>query len=271
MEPSIEEIGGGPQPGPEVSPLLDRSDPRPASDELRASLAAVEAAREAARRRLRRDTRRVRLLTLAVLGMTSAAAFGLVNRARASRRAVEAARAAAVEAAAVPVTPPATAPAAAPAAEAIAAAAPEPALAPPAAAPEAGPPDDRAAPIDPDSARAECREAYAAHRWRTAIDACGRAFEALPTEAALAMKVAQAQHARGRYAAAGEWAHRALAAGGADPEAFVIVAHAERRARHPAEARSAYRQYLALAPRGWHASEARAAVRSSRASTTTAE
>jgi hypothetical protein len=247
-----------------VSPLLDRSEPRPASDEFRASLAAVEAAREAARLRLRRDTRRVRLLTLAVLGMTGAAAFGLVNRARASRRAAEAARAVAVEAAAAPVTPPEPTPTMESAA---AAATPAPAIAPPVAARDVGPPDEQSAPVDADSTRADCREAYAAHRWRTAIEACGRAFEALPTEAALAMKVAQAQHARGHYAAAGEWAHRAIAVGGADPEAFVIVAHAERRARHPAAARSAYRQYLALAPRGWHASEARASVRASRPTT----
>jgi hypothetical protein len=75
------------------------------------------------------------------------------------------------------------------------------------------------------------------------------------------MKVAQAFHARGRYGDAGTWARRALALDGVDPEALVILAHAERRAGHPAAAKSAYRRYLVLAPRGWHAAEARAAVR----------
>jgi hypothetical protein len=44
-------------------------------------------------------------------------------------------------------------------------------------------------------------------------------------------------------------------------EGFVIVAHAESHAGHPEAAVEAYRHYLGLAPRGWHASEARAAVR----------
>jgi hypothetical protein len=80
------------------------------------------------------------------------------------------------------------------------------------------------------------------------------------------MKVAQAQHARAHYADAGEWARRALALEDADPEAYVILAHAERRAGHPVAVRNAYHQYLLLAPRGWHASEARAALRGGRAS-----
>jgi len=33
------------------------------------------------------------------------------------------------------------------------------------------------------------------------------------------------------------------------PEAFIILAHAEARARHGAEAARAYRRYLELAPR----------------------
>ena len=82
-----------------------------------------------------------------------------------------------------------------------------------------------------------------------------------PRDPALAMKVAQAYHARGRYADAGVWARRALALDGVDPEALVILAHAERRAGRPAAAKDAYRRYLTLAPRGWHVAEARAAVR----------
>jgi tetratricopeptide (TPR) repeat protein len=142
------------------------------------------------------------------------------------------------------------APAAAPAASA------EPAPAPSAAA-EAAPAPDLAETL------ASCNLAYEAHRWPAATEACARTADLRPRDAALAMKVAQAFHARGRYADAGVWARRALELNDVDPEALVIVAHAERRAGHPAAAKSAYRRYLVLAPRGWHAAEARAAVRPS--------
>ncbi len=116
-----------------------------------------------------------------------------------------------------------------------------------------------------DAALAACREAYDRHRWRSAVEACASAFEVAPRDAGVAMKVAQAQHARAHYADAGDWARRALALEDADPDAYVILAHAERRAGHPAAVRNAYHQYLLLAPRGWHAAEARAALRGARA------
>ena len=149
---------------------------------------------------------------------------------------------------------------------AVGAAVAEPAMAPAAAAPAPG----ELGWVEPQSSEAReralaaCNTAYDRHRWRSAAEACGTAFEAQSRDASLAMKVAQAQHARSHYAEAGVWARRALALDGVgadvDPEAFVIVAHAERRAQNPVAARTAYRRYLALAPRGWHASEARAAL-----------
>ena len=107
----------------------------------------------------------------------------------------------------------------------------------------------------------ECTDAVAHRLLRTAAEACAEAFAAQPSDAGLAMKVAKVQHARGQYRDAGEWAGRAIALHTTDADAFVILAHAEARARHPAAARAAYRKYLALAPRGWHASEARRALR----------
>jgi predicted TPR repeat methyltransferase len=77
----------------------------------------------------------------------------------------------------------------------------------------------------------------------------------------LALRIAQAHHARARLSAANEWATRALALDPSLAEAFVIVAHAETHVGHSDAAVGAYRHYLALAPRGWHAAEARAAVR----------
>jgi predicted TPR repeat methyltransferase len=93
------------------------------------------------------------------------------------------------------------------------------------------------------------------------IEACTQAFAARPTDAALALRIAHAHHARARLPAASEWATRALVLDPSLAEAFVIVAHAEAHVGHSDAAVEAYRHYLALAPRGWHAAEARAAVR----------
>src|SRR5262249_34740424 len=106
-----------------------------------------------------------------------------------------------------------------------------------------------------------CNDAVAQRLLRTAASACADAFAAQPSDPKLALTLAQVQHARGQYQDAGEWASRAIALHTTDPDAFVILAHAEKRARHPVAARAAYRQYLAMAPRGWHASEARHALR----------
>jgi Flp pilus assembly protein TadD len=122
---------------------------------------------------------------------------------------------------------------------------------------------EAAEPADLGETLTTCNQAYESRRWPAATEACGRAADLRPRDPALAMKVAQAFHARGRYADAGTWARRALELNDVDPEALVIVAHAERRAGHPAAAKNAYRKYLLLAPRGWHAAEARAAVRPS--------
>ena len=256
---------------PEVDSLLARAGTRPPSNEVRASLAAIQAARAAAELRLQRDSRRIRILTMAFLAVVAAGSFALAGHLRARRRAAAEARAAAAHAAAISDRP------AVPAA-ALALTIDSSAGAPSAGAPAS--PSDTAAPsiqddlaaVTPaesgarDAALATCREAYDRHRWRSAADACASAFELAPRDAGVAMKVAQAQHARAHYADAGAWARRALALEDADPEAYVILAHAERRAGHPVATRNAYHQYLLLAPRGWHASEARAALRGARAS-----
>jgi hypothetical protein len=248
---------------PEVDSLLARAGTRPPSNEVRASLAAIQAARAAAELRLQRDSLRVRVLTMTFLAVVAAGTFALAGHLRARRRATAAARAAAAQVSAAPrevPSPPG-------AASLLTVDSTMGVLSP---GPATGV-DDLAA-LTPsasgvrDAALAACREAYDHHRWRAAVDACASAFEASPQDAAVAMKVAQAQHARAHYADAGDWARRALALEDADPEAYVILAHAERRAGHPAAVRNAYHQYLLLAPRGWHASEARAALRGGRAS-----
>lgn len=271
MEPSVEETGADSQPWTEMDSLAaGRSGQRPPTQEVLASLAAVRMARDAAQIRLRRDSHRVRLLTVTVLAAVAAAAFAMVGHVRALRRQTHAAAPPATITLSRPA--PAVSPAAVPALAN--------AVAPSSASATSGVPGEVSAAgdlawADPEAiaarerAIATCGEAYNRHRWRSAAEACGAAFEAQSRDATLAMKVAQAQHARNHYAEAGVWARRAIALDGlgadVDPEAFVIVAHAERRARNPIAARTAYRRYLALAPRGWHAAEARAAVHPSRA------
>jgi Flp pilus assembly protein TadD len=92
-------------------------------------------------------------------------------------------------------------------------------------------------------------------------EACTRAFEADPSNASLALAVAQAEHARGRLAEAAQWARRAIDLDPKTAEAYVIVARAEAENGRHGHARRAYRTYLKLAPRGWHHAEARSALR----------
>ncbi len=271
MEPS-EEIGGERPSRPEVESFLARPGLRPPTEEVRASLAAIRAARVAAEIRLQRDSLRVRLLTMAFLAVFAGGTFALAAHLRARRRAPGTPRAvgAAITSPAHSAAAPSVVPGSAltidlspPVLDAVpggasssAPAASEPA--PPAPAPAVSS-EER------DAAVAACHDAYDRQRWRAAADLCSRASELLPADAALAMKVAQAQHARGHYADAGVWARRAIDLEDVDPEALVILAHAERHAKHPAAAKSAYRRYLILAPRGWHAAEARAALHGARA------
>lgn len=245
----------------------------PMSDAARASLASVQAAQEAARGRARRETRRTRAWLGGILGAIALGllVFGSPLRGRKSgagegskNNALATATAPAAAplpiAAPTPVTAPAPvaavalpAPGAAPAAGVVAAS-PAAAVTPsstatPGQATSAGPSDG------------ECAESFGQRRWRLSVEACTRAFSEHPNDAGIALRIAHAHHARARLPEAGTWANRALALDPTLAEAYVIVAHAERHAGNQVAAIEAYRHYLTLAPRGWHASEARAAVR----------
>jgi tetratricopeptide (TPR) repeat protein len=235
----------------------------PLSDAARASLLAVRSAQEAARARARRETARARGWLLGIAGGIAVGLF--VFGPRVGRR--HGAQAARPVPASVATTVPAggfgrppapqvqTAPD--PVKEPVARSAPLPVLATPLAAP----------PIIPASAAelaaldSACAETFGQRRWRISIETCTKAFEARPQDAALALRIAHAHHARARLPDAEQWANRAITLDPSLAEAFVIVAHAETHAGNPSAAAEAYRRYLALAPRGWHASEARAAVR----------
>jgi hypothetical protein len=135
-----------------------------------------------------------------------------------------------------------------------------PAEPPAPAAPTAQP---ASAAVTPEAAAASastCDDDFARRQWRAAIASCGAAFEAAPN-AALAMKLAHSHWSHGDTAKAGSWAERAVSLETDDADAFVLIGHAERKAGHPAAALTAYRNYLRLAPSGWHAARVRAAVR----------
>jgi tetratricopeptide (TPR) repeat protein len=244
--------------------------PRPVlSSEGRASLEAVRVAREAAQVRARRQTVQTRFWFAMGLASLAAAGFVLAPRiahrwharhapatAHAAARAVESV-APPVAKPAAPVTPPPAAAAAAPAPRAPAAEVE--ALARPAfqlAAPAAQPAAKAAAAADEACDTASIRHAP----WRLSPDACARAFDADPNNAALALAVAHASLVRGRFADATQWATRTLSLDPKAAEAYVILARAGVAEGRQDDARTAYEHYLEMAPRGWHKKEARAAI-----------
>jgi tetratricopeptide (TPR) repeat protein len=220
---------------------------------LRLTLEAVRVAQEAARLRARQQTRQARLGFALLLGAAGFAVVGLGPRV--SRWWHGRAHAATLPRAST-IAPPPAAPAR-PTAEARPfAPQPAPVAAPAATLARAG---DVAAPTE------GCDTgAIRTAPWRLSPEACARAFEADPKNAALALAVAQAQHAHARLAEGAEWARRALALDPNAAEAYVIIARADKEAGRPEEARAAYQHYLELAPRGWHRAEARAALRPAR-------
>jgi len=246
------------------------------SQEVRASLEAVRVAREAAHVRARRQTMQTRLWFAVSLAALAGAGFAFGPRvahrwhARAHVRAsthdaprAPASTAPAVVQAAAPVAPPiAAAPrAAAPQLEAPAVSAPAPRLAPPTAEQPNVPSGDASGV----SAEETCDPAAARHApWRLSPDACARAFDADPNNAALALAVAHASLVRGRFVDAAQWETRTLSLDPKAAEAYVIIARAEKASGRHDEAGAAYAHYLDLAPRGWHQAEARAAVQRAR-------
>lgn len=228
---------------------------------VQASLAAVRAAREAAQLRAQRERRRARALVATLAGFIGAGVYGTAVLSGPTAEAQPAPGGESVAVTAPPIVleealPSAESPEAP--AEPVEAEAPAPARA------EA--PVRRAPRVEPEppaharAAVAACEETFARRQWRRAAEACAKAFE-LHETATMAMRAAHAQHARGHFGEAGDWAHRALAHDDEQAEAYVIVAHAEEQGGRAEAAAEAYRSYLRLAPNGWHAGQARAALR----------
>lgn len=160
---------------------------------------------------------------------------------------------AAVAPVAAPPPPPAAVvpPAQAPAAPAVAAPV---AAAPVAAAPVAAAGDDAAA------LEQSCRDAFGRKKYKDILDSCGRAFDARPTAADLAVLVAETELDRGRAASALTWARKAVAVDPNLADAYVFIGTAEQQAGHAQAARTAYLKYLELAPTGRYAQDLKAIV-----------
>ena len=230
------------------------------SEEARASLETVRVAQELARGRARRQTVQTRIRCATLVGAVALAALLAPRLARLRHARVQASLSAPTSP--IPSAPATPVPAAEPAlskASETSVRKPEPSVMPateqPAAAGKAKAGDVVGS--DEGCDAASIRTAS----WRLSPAACARAFEADPSNASLALAVAQAEHAHGRLAEAAQWAKRALALDPNAAEAYVLVARDELEKGRGEDARTAYRRYLALAPRGWHQAEARAALR----------
>lgn len=252
---------------PAATPVPNMPGGRVLSNEVRASLEAVRVAQVAARQRARQQTMRTRIWVAAALAAGGLVAVAMGPRIAARRHARPQA---ATPAAAVQISPERTAPAmASPATET--AVAPATVVAPPtvvapaaviAPAPAVAPVAAQTKAADVVGAVEGCdTQLIRRAPWRLSAQACARAFTADPTNAALALAIAHAEHAHGSVAQAADWANRALALDPKSAEAYLLIARAEVASGRHEEARTAYRRYLELAPRGWHKTEARAALK----------
>jgi len=232
------------------------------SDEARASLQAIHVAQEAARERARQQTRQARLL-FAVGAATAVLVAGMAPRVAHWRRAHRQAPSAAMPSVISPgpaleATATGSVGPSAPAAPAVSP--PDPAVAVAAATAQLRVTDEEK-PENAAGSDQACDLASVQHAaWRVSPEACARAFQSEPTNAALALAVAQAEHARGHLTEAAQWAKRALAIDPKAAEAYVLIARADMEDGRRDDAGAAYRRYLELAPRGWHKTEARKAL-----------
>jgi tetratricopeptide (TPR) repeat protein len=225
------------------SGIQTTSPKRALPEEVRASLEAVRVAQENARRRTRRETLHARIWFVVLVGAVGVGIAGLrpwVERHGRPRTAES-----------VHPSPVARQPSGALAGDQVGANAAVP----------AGSASVQSASDHRDATEGCDKASIRSAPWRLSPEACTRAFEAEPSNASLALVVAQAEHARGRFAEAAQWARRAIDLDSKTAEAYVIIARAEADNGRHAQARRAYRTYLKLAPRGWHHAEARAALR----------
>jgi tetratricopeptide (TPR) repeat protein len=125
--------------------------------------------------------------------------------------------------------------------------------------PEAEPPKFAAA---TDEASDACQAAFARNQRKQVLASCARAFAANPQSPAIAVMLAKTELDRGHFRPALDWAKKALALDENQADAYVFVGGAEQALGNAPAAKTAYKRYLALAPKGRYASDVRAVVTS---------
>ena len=239
---------------------------RPLSDEVRASLEAVRVAQASAQMRARRQTVQARVWFAGLLGVIVLVGLALAPRVARWRQARALARTSAPASAVAPkpATPATASPmfgtaiGEAPGAPARPPA--QPALSATEPTPVAAPRQAREAALAPAVGEGCDTTLLRRAPWRLSPEACAKAFESDPTNAALALAIAHAEHGHAHFEAAAGWAKRALTLKPNAAEAYLLIARADVKGGRPDDARAAYERYLELAPRGWHGAEARAAL-----------
>lgn len=116
-----------------------------------------------------------------------------------------------------------------------------------------------AVPID-DTSLAACKQAYDQRRTKEVVAACTEAFAAHPECAEVALMLAKTEFERGRSRPAFGWASRAIALDDSLADAYVFLGGAEQALGHIAKAKTAYKRYLELSPRGHYAADLRAVL-----------
>ncbi len=114
-------------------------------------------------------------------------------------------------------------------------------------------------PLSPefDAQIARCREANGKSKFAVVVESCGLALAAKPEDPEAALMIAHAEFERGRSAQALTWAKKVITVDPSQADAYVFMGGAEQAAGRPKAAREAYRKYLELAPKGRYASDLR--------------
>jgi tetratricopeptide (TPR) repeat protein len=105
-----------------------------------------------------------------------------------------------------------------------------------------------------------CRKAFRDRRAKDVLQTCALAFTQDPRSADVAVMLAKTEFDRGRARQALDWAKKAVAIDENHADAYVYMGGAEQAAGHSAAAKSAYKRYLQLAPRGRFAADLRAVL-----------
>jgi tetratricopeptide (TPR) repeat protein len=109
-----------------------------------------------------------------------------------------------------------------------------------------------------DQALSQCRAFMTAGKIKNAVASCRQATEARPNSPEALTLLAEAEYTRGHTGVALKLATEATAADQNFADAYVIIGGVYQDKGKGAEARAAYEQYLALQPKGKHASDLRA-------------